>query len=277
MADTTSAPKGALVAGLVFILLSFAGCGYGCVSGTGLVSSISDAIESANSTPLNEPTTLAATGSNGIILTSDTSAICEVLDADGNSVTVSDPPSGASGTFESGGTTLELAYGFDTQEGDTYDVICGDPDAPLTGSYAVASVPSLSGFGGLLAGVGFGGLFFLIGLVLLIVGLVQRSKWKKRSVAAPGGFGAPPMAGAPPAPGAPMTPGAPPAPGAPPMPSAMPPPMAPQPPPAAPQPSIPPLGPDPAAPPAPPASPPPPPSGGTPPPPPPPPPAPGSV
>ena len=74
MADGTSAPKGALITGLVLILLAFGGCGYGCVSGAGLIGDVANAIDSANTTPLNQPTTLRATGENGIILTSDGSA-----------------------------------------------------------------------------------------------------------------------------------------------------------------------------------------------------------
>lgn len=248
MADGTKAPKGALIAGLVLILLAFGGCGYGCVSGVGLIGDLADAIDSANSTPLNEPTTLRATGENGIILSSQSSAVCAVRDENGRDVAIEEPPSGTTGSFESGGETLDLAYVFDTQPGTTYDVICGDELGSLTGSYAVVPFPSFDNAGGIFGGLAAGFVFFLLGVIFLIVGLVQRSRWKKNRPAFAGSMGAavPPPAGAvPPPPGgfsptggaAPAPPApTPPAPGAgaappPPMPSAPPPPAAPMSPP----------------------------------------------
>lgn len=279
MADGTTAPKGALIAGLVLMLLAFGGCGFGCVSGAGFLGDVSDSIEAANSTPLNTPTTLSATGAGAVILTSDSSAICLASDPTGKDVEIKDPGAGTSGSVEVNGQTLDVAYGFETDAGTTYDVICGDEAGALTGSYAVAPIPGLGRLGNAAAGVGAGVLFFLLGLVLVIVGLVRRSKWKKLqggSMAPPqGGVSAPPPPGAtmpqPSAPAAPPMPGAaPPMPGAaPPMPGASPP-MPAGPPPAQPPapPAQPPAAP-PAQPPAPPAQPPSPPAPGSTPPPPP--------
>ena len=122
MADGTSAPKGALITGLVLILLAFGGCGYGCVSGAGLIGDVANAIDSANTTPLNQPTTLRATGENGIILTSDGSALCAVADPSGAEVTIEEPGAGTTGTLEVNGEQLDLSYVFDTDPGTTYDV-----------------------------------------------------------------------------------------------------------------------------------------------------------
>jgi hypothetical protein len=283
MADGTKAPKGALIAGLVFILLAFGGCGYGCVSLTGFVGDIGDAIDSANTTPLNTATTLRATGEAGIILTSDSTAVCLVADPSGAEVTVDEPAAGTSGTLDVNGETLDLAYTFETVAGTTYDVVCGDEAGTLTGNYAVAPIPGLGKLGGIAAGAAAGFVFFFIGLLLVIIGLVKRSKWKKnRGVVGtppPGGFTAPPPPGGavPPPPGG----GLPPQPGAAPPPPAgsMPPPQAPAAPPAPPAPPLPPVSPPPASPAPPPASPAPPPASPPPPPPPgaTPPPPPGSV
>ncbi len=270
MADGTKAPKGALITGLVLILLAFGGCGFGCVSLSGFVGDVGDAIDSANTTPLNTPTSLRATGEAAIILTSDSSAVCLVADPSGADVKVDEPGAGTSGSLDVNGETLDLSYTFETTAGTTYDVICGDEAGTLTGNYAVAPIPGLGKLGGIAAGAGAGIFFFLLGLLFVIIGLVKRSKWKKNQNSfggpPPGGFTAPPPPG-----GAAPTP-PPPGGAAPPPPMApTPPPMAPTPPPMAPPAQ---QTPPPAAPPAqptpPPAAPPaPPPPDSTPPPPPP--------
>ena len=240
MPNGTKAPKGALIAGLVFILLGFAGCGYGCVSFVGIIGDVSDAINSANTTPLNSPTTLVATGEAGIVLTSDSSARCLVNDPSGSEVTIRDPGAGTSGTLEVNGETLELAYYFDTTVGTTYDVVCGDEAGATSGSYAVAPIPSFDGVAGIFTGGISGMVLFFIGLILLIVGLVQRSKWKKnRPMVPPGGIapigGMAPAGGAvPPPPGGFGPPSAPPLPPVPPAPGTVAPPPQPQSPPPAP-------------------------------------------
>jgi hypothetical protein len=274
MADGTKAPKGALIAGLVFILLAVGGCGYGCVSIVGFGTDIANAIDSASLTNLNEPTQLRAEGDNAVVLTSASTAQCFVVDPSGTEVTLESPPQGASGTFERDGVTLELQFVFETDAGTTYDIVCGDEVGNLTGSYLVAPVPSLDNLGSSVAGAGAGAVSFFIGLLLLIIGLVQRSRWKKRQAAGigiappPGGFAAPPAPGGavPPAPGGAVPP--PPGGAVPPPPGgAVPPPMPSPAPPAPPAPA------PPAAPAPEPQSPPPPPSSGpggsTPPPPPP--------
>ncbi len=232
MADGTTAPKGALITGLVLLLLAFGGCGYGCVSGVGLFSDVADAISSANTTPLNQPTTLRATGDNGLILTSSSSALCAVRDPNGNDVSIQEPGAGTTGTLEVDGQQLDLSFVFDTTPGTTYDVICGDEAGTSTGEYAVAPIPSLGAVGGLFAGIAGGFGLFILGAIFLIVGLVKRSKWKKNHTGSPGnGMGGPAGYAAPPAPGAVMPP--PPgsvSPGAAPPPPMPPAPTAPQPP-----------------------------------------------
>jgi hypothetical protein len=264
MADGTKAPKGALIAGLVFILLAFGGCGYGCVSIFGVFGDVADAIDSANLTDLNTATSLRATGENGIVLTSASTARCVVADPSGSEVALEDPPQGTTGSFERDGVTLDLQFVFDTTPGTTYDVFCGDELGNLTGSYLVAPIPNLGNIGGSFGGAIAGVIFFVLGVLFLIIGLVSRSRWKKRNA---GTFtGGPPAGGfaAPPAPGGavPPPPGAAPAPGAAPsLPSMTPPPPAPTPPAAPPAPPAPPSAPPPpSSPPAPGETPPPPPA-----------------
>lgn len=187
MADGTKAPKGALIAGLVLMVLAVAGCGYGCVSFVGMLGDVSSAIQSAESMPMNSPTMLQASGDAALLLTSDSSALCAVADPAGNDITIRRPGAGTSGRLEVNGQTLELTYYFETTSGTTYDVVCGDEAGVTSGTYAVASIPSLAGVGGIFAGGASGVGFFFVGLILLIVGLVKRSKWRKNHSVSPGG------------------------------------------------------------------------------------------
>lgn len=286
MADSTKAPKGALITGLVLLLLSFGGCGIGCVSFTGFIGDLADVVEGTSSTPMGTPTQLRAEGDAAVILTSTSSATCQAQDSAGNAVTLEEPGAGTTGTVETtDGVSLDFAYSFDTDANETYDVVCADEISGGTGEYVVVPFP---GFGKIATGVGgLGGGFvlFLLGVIFLIVGLVKRSRWKKANNgmggpamagSTPQGFAPPPPGGAavppppgggftPPAPGQapppPMPPQAPgqPTPPPPAQPSAPPAPQSP-PPPAPPAPQTPPPAPQsPPPPPAPPQTPPPPP------------------
>ena len=55
---------------------------------------------------------------------------------------------------------------FDTDPGTTYDVVCGDETGTLTGSYAVAPIPSLDNAGGIFAGLAAGFGFFVLSPLL---------------------------------------------------------------------------------------------------------------
>lgn len=273
MADGTKAPKGWIIAGVIFLLLGLGGCAT-AFAGVASLASLADDV--TNTQPYGEVTSFTSDSNAGalVLLTSD--AECSGVDGTGAAIEFSVP--GGNFTVDTGQESFNNARSFDTVQGETYELRCGDPLGATTGSYTVLRLPSiLSGAVGalVLAGGGLGGaLFLLLGVIFLIVGLVKRSKWKKSRAGmvgtmppsgAPGGFGAPPPppggVGAPPPPAAPgMTPQPQPPsipPMTPPTPSA--------PPPAPPMPSA----PSPAPPPAPPSPPTPPPPGGTPPPPPP--------
>lgn len=259
MADSTKAPKGALIAGVVLLLLSFGGCGIGCVSFTGFIGDLANVVEGTNSTPMGTPTQLRAEGDAAVILTSTSSATCQAQDSGGNAVTLDEPGAGTTGTVETtDGVSLDFAYSFDTDANETYDVVCTDEISGSGGEYVVVPFPGFSKIATGLGGLGGGFVLFLLGVIFLVVGLVKRSRWKKSGMggpamagSAPQGFAPPPPGGAvPPPPGGGFTP---PAPGQapPPLPQSTPPP--PTPPPAQPAPQSPPPAPQSPPPPAPPA------------------------
>ena len=256
MADGPTPPKGWLLTGVIFLVLSLAGCGAGAFGCASFVNDLQKSVDQGGETPLGTETTFTATGSMGAILTTDpTSTTCEGTDGSGSTMSFSSPGSGTTGNVQTDGRDFDLAFTFDTDPDQSYSVTCrGVGDG---GSYLVIPFPGFSTVIGGLAGIGAGMLFFVIGIICTIVGLVKRSGWKKRNrpggVAAasagavpppPGGFnpGAPPSPGgyappAPPAPGGYAPPAAPPAPGGYTPPAG--PPSAPPPPPSPPAPGTP--------------------------------------
>ena len=254
MADGPTPPKGWLLTGVIFLVLSLAGCGAGAFGCASFVDDLQKSVDQGGETALGTETTFTATGSMGAILTTDpTSTTCEGTDGSGSTMSFSSPGSGTTGNVQTDGRDFDLAFTFDTDPDQSYSVTCrGVGDG---GSYLVIPFPGFSTVIGGLAGIGAGMLFFVIGIICTIVGLVKRSGWKKRN--GPGGAAIAPAGAVPPPPGG-FNPGAPPSPGG----------YAPPPAPPAPGGYTPPAGP-PSAPPPPPAPGTPPPPPGTPPPPPP--------
>lgn len=275
-ASSKPKPKGALIAALVFLLLGIGGCGFAAAK---TVPYISDLVDFATEldqvgrvVSMGEEVSFTASGADGIALLSE-EAVCT---GEGPSGPVSFQAYEAFGpgtTVELGGVRINGYMLFDIESGSEYTIRCGD--GSTFGSYTATTAPSFlvegaPGFvGGILAG-GAGAFFVFIAFILFIVGMVQRSSWKKKQKqtqgpAAPGGYGASPQqVPPPPGRGAPGGWSAPAQQGPPPAPPAMP--QQPSPPPAPPQsPPYPPQSP-PSAPPAPqgppPAQTPPPPAGG---------------
>jgi hypothetical protein len=264
VADGTSPPKGWLIAGFVLLALALASCGAGGFACSRFVSDLGNAAsESGSSAFGEEPTVSASSDVGGLVLATSANPDCVGEDSQGRSIQFNSPGTGTSGTVSSGENSYDLAYSFDTVEGESYTIVCeGGGSAGASGRYLVITVPSLGSIGLGVGGFFSGAFMALLGVICLIVGLVRRSGWKKRNGGGavpatsfapppPGGFAPPPSDGYPPAPGA-----VPPAPGAPPVAPPAAPPAAPPPPPAAP-----PAAPPPPAPPAPGAPPPPPPAG----------------
>lgn len=198
--DPNKPPKGLLIAGIVLLVLGLGGCGYGCTSVVGLVDDITDVASGSSTVAFGQTTTLESDAGGAVILASSADPNCEVVDDSGNPVELQAPSAGTSASIEStSGETLDLEYFFDTESGVVYQVTCQDALEGGSGEFVVVGLDLgkiLTGF----VGLGAGALFFIIGLILLIVGLVQRSRWKKRQgpgapMGAPGGYSPPPPGG----------------------------------------------------------------------------------
>ena len=190
---TARPPKGSLITGIILLLLALSSCGVGGLSCVSFASSFADILTGASTVALGETTSLEAESSTGVVATTSVDVVCEAEDENGSRVTFAEPTTGSNGEFTSGSDTFTFVYSFDTNPGSSYNVVCAGSEFS-EGQYAVSSFP---GFGKL--GVGFAGFlsgFFLtfLGLIFLIVGLVKRSRWKKRQVG--------PAASSPPLPGA---------------------------------------------------------------------------
>ena len=188
---TDRPPKGALITGIVLLLLALSSCGVGGLSCVSFGTSFADILTGASTVSLGETTSLDAASSTGVVLSTSADVVCEGEDENGSKVSFAEPSTGSTGEISSGSDTFTFVYSFDTNPGSSYQVVCKGSEFS-EGQYAVASFP---GFGKL--GVGVTGLlsgFFLtfLGLIFLIVGLVKRSRWKKRQAG--------PAAGPPPQP-----------------------------------------------------------------------------
>ena len=182
MADSTKAPKGWLIAALIFFLLALLGCGVGIYGTTKLVNVASDA---ANTTSFGDQLSYRGTSSEALILLSGP-AVCRVQGAAGESVNLREV---SNLDVEANGQSFNAFLLFDTTEGQVYDVICGDTTG--TGEYSIISNPGVAVLGSLAAGALASVVFFVFALVCFIVGLVRRSGWKKRNNAPPAAYGAP--------------------------------------------------------------------------------------
>ncbi|MCZ7630349.1 MAG: hypothetical protein M5U19_15510 [Microthrixaceae bacterium] len=203
-ASSKPKPKGALIAALVFLLLGIGGCGFAAAK---TVPYISDLVDFATEldqvgrvVSMGEEVSFTASGADGIALLSE-EAVCT---GEGPSGPVSFQAYEAFGpgtTVELGGVRINGYMLFDIESGSEYTIRCGD--GSTFGSYTATTAPSFlvegaPGFvGGILAG-GAGAFFVFIAFILFIVGMVQRSSWKKKQKqtqgpAAPGGYGASPQ------------------------------------------------------------------------------------
>ncbi|MFV0317689.1 MAG: hypothetical protein ACK5O2_12110 [Microthrixaceae bacterium] len=185
-------PKGALIAALVFLVLGIAGCGYGAAK---IVPFFSDAVEFftdldqvARVTPMGEPITFTSAGTDGIALLSG-EAVCTGESAGGDVRFQPYESFGSTTSFELGGVSMDGYILFSTESGSEYTITCGSAGS---GSYVATTAPNflIDGATGLATGFGaglFGGFCILVAIILLIVGLVQRSGWKKRNQGFQGG------------------------------------------------------------------------------------------
>ncbi len=203
-------PKGALIAALVFLLLGIAGCGYAAAKTVPYISDVVDFatdVGKVNSmVPMGQELTFTSSGSDGIVLLTS-EAVCSG-EGSGGAISFEGYQSFGPGTnVELGGAQISGYILFRTDSGTDYRVRCGD--ASSVGSYTATTAPGflVDGAPGFFGGIGaglLGSLFVIIAIILFIVGLVQRSSWKKRqqqpAYATQPGY---PAGGAPPAPGQP--------------------------------------------------------------------------
>lgn len=212
MANSTKPPKGALITGLVLLVLSFGGCGAFAWGFSSIGSAISDA---GDTRPLGSEIRFTSDNAVGAIVVASTGSLCSATDSAGADVTLEEPSWSVGSTTTENQETLDEIRFFDTREGETYSVICNGSDSTTTtsgGEFTVVRMPDFpGGLGGLLiallGGPILGGILFLIGIILILVGLVSRSKWRKRNAAPGGPSGFDPHSGTvPPPPGSSLPP-----------------------------------------------------------------------
>ncbi len=236
-------PKGALIAALIFFVLGLGGCAFAAATTIPFIGDLVDWVDDITNAArsMGETAEFTATDDRGIVLVT-AEAACTGEGPAGPIRFEGYESFGPGTSVEVDGLDLAGYLLFDTQAGADYRITCGTAGG---GSFIAVTAPSFlaDGAGGLafaaLSGLG-GGLFMLIAIILLIVGLVQRSSWKKRNQGPPPGQYGAPGGYVPPVPGAGAVP-----PPAPPQPGQAPPPPPPQPgqappqgqPPAAPPPS----------------------------------------
>lgn len=201
MADSTKAPKGLLVSGIVAVLLGLGGCIGGGAVAAGPVTAFFDSLSNLQGVPLGDTFEFEGTGSTAAVVVSG-EALCAAQDGSGASVPLDTPSSSFSGG--SGDQEFDVDSTFDTTEGEPYRVVC---EGPGTGEFAVIAFPS--NLGTIATGVAFGvggGLLVVIGGALLIASLIARSRWKKSqqpgvAVPPPGQYPSEPPQAPPPPPG----------------------------------------------------------------------------
>jgi hypothetical protein len=213
--------RGAIVTGLVVLLVGVAFVIAGVVGSVSSVASLISGLGSPRTTPTEFTQTLDA-GTTYAVYEQATSGAgtsgdpyvgrvapgdITVTAPDGSSVLVTEASS-FSQTYTNNARTFVVVATFDPPVTGVYRVSVSTEGA------TVVVAPSITAFGRSLPWValaGFGVLLGLVGIVVLIVGLVRRSSSRRPSAAIPGyaGAGYPPSGGPAPAPGYP-TPGYPP-------------------------------------------------------------------
>ena len=197
MADSTKAPRGLLISGLVLLLLGLGGCIGGGVVAAGPVSEFVDSLSNLEDVPFGEAYEFAGTGTTAAVVTTG-DALCAAKDSSGQAVQLDQP--GADFSGGSADQEFDVDSTFSTTEGETYQVVC---DGSGGGTFAVITLPdNLSTVAAGAAVGGLGGLLMVVGVGLLIASLIARSRWKKRQEPAavppaPGaGYGGPAAPGA---------------------------------------------------------------------------------
>ena len=154
MADSTKAPRGLLISGLVLLLLGLGGCIGGGVVAAGPVSEFVDSLSNLEDAPFGEAYEFAGTGTTAAVVTTG-DALCAAKDSSGQAVQLDQPSADFSGG--SADQEFDVDSTFSTTEGETYQVVC---DGSGGGTFAVITLPenlstvaagaAVGGLGGLL-------------------------------------------------------------------------------------------------------------------------------
>ena len=175
MADSTKAPKGLLISGIVLLLLGLGSCVGGGVVAAGPVTEFVDSLTNLDDVPFGETYEFAGTGTTAAVVTTG-DALCAAKDSSGQAVQLEQP--GADFSGGSADQEFDVDSTFSTTEGETYQVVC---DGSGGGTFAVLTLPdNLSTVAVGAAVGGLGGLLMVVGVGLLIASLIARSRWKKR-------------------------------------------------------------------------------------------------
>ncbi|MGI9577034.1 MAG: hypothetical protein ACR2OH_02410, partial [Microthrixaceae bacterium] len=195
MANASTKPKGALVAAVVCLVLSLAGCGYAAVSSGALlldsVRWLADIVDNLEPNVMGEQVNFTADGDRSTALVS-VETTCVGTGPDGEVRFEGYESFSSSTTVSSSGEDFNGYMSFDSADGATYQITCGQAGQ---GTFIVLAEPGfLDDLGSLrTAGLAAGGgvLLFVLSIILFIVGLVRRSSWKKRNQGPPpGAYGA---------------------------------------------------------------------------------------
>lgn len=192
-------PKAMLVVGLVLLLASLASCGFGV---TRFVSLFSDVKGELDSAARHDSGTIAQVDNTTgwiLVFTNRAKATCLITDQNGNSVQGSLDNASTELSDTVGSEILFLAQVFEASASSSYSISCGEPNQ--LGDFRVVTVKSFNGVKAGLFGAGAGALAFIVGGICMIIGLIQRGRWKRlqrEQQPIEGGFGSPSRGGPPP-------------------------------------------------------------------------------
>ncbi|MFN8040272.1 MAG: hypothetical protein U0Q07_13755 [Acidimicrobiales bacterium] len=201
-----------VVIGIVLIVLSFVVFGAGIAVFAVALSGISTDFRTVGS---GTSSVQLSAGEHGVYSTRSNFTAPDVSIKGPNGEDVAITNSSSSSTYTVNSDSYNGIGTFNAPSSGTYTVTV-TPDSISTGSgfsssskSTVAIGPSISALGGTVAlalggifgGIGLGSVLFIIGVIVLIVGLVRRSKAKNPPTTPYGGYGAPAYPGYPPAQG----------------------------------------------------------------------------
>ncbi len=163
---------------MVFFVFALAGCGVAAFGGARVLGELPDLIDEAtNTVPFGSPLSYVASSESAVVLLTD-SAVCQGTDAAGEDIRFSSAGPG---------TTISVNHAdyvefmvFDTEVDEIYSITCGT-ESPFD-EYVVVSDPGIgNSLIWIVSGGGGFGLFMLLAVIALIIGLVRRSNWKNRN------------------------------------------------------------------------------------------------